>query len=101
MTADPFVQTPGGVYNDITQLSVVLSGDGDIYYTLDGSVPNTASYNTDQAKNTVNVRPDLLYKAIQYLQTTDDLIMRVYESSLSLENIPLEGIYITIEELTM
>ena len=65
------------------------------------TVPNTASYNTDQAKNTVNVRPDLLYKAIQYLQTTDDLIMRVYESSLSLENIPLEGIYITIEELTM
>lgn len=44
VTDDPFVQTPGGIYNDISQLSVVLSGDGDIYYTLDGSVPNTASY---------------------------------------------------------
>ena len=65
------------------------------------SIPNTVSYNTDQAKNTVNVRPDLLYKAIQYLQTTDDLILRVYESSLSLENIPLEGIYTFAEELTI
>lgn len=48
VTADPFVQTPGGIYNDIAQLSVVLSGDGDIYYTLDGSVPNTASYKYTQ-----------------------------------------------------
>ena len=48
VTADPFVQTPGGIYNDITQLSVVLSGDGDIYYTIDGSVPNTASYKYTQ-----------------------------------------------------
>lgn len=44
VTADPFVETPGGIYNDISQLSVALSGDGDIYYTLDGSVPNTSSY---------------------------------------------------------
>lgn len=39
ISEDPFAQTPGGIYNDVTQLSVVLSGEGDIYYTLDGSVP--------------------------------------------------------------
>ena len=40
---DPFVQTPGGIYNDVEQVSVVLSGEGTIYYTLDGSVPNANS----------------------------------------------------------
>ncbi len=43
VTADPFVQTPGGIYNDVTQVRVVLSGEGDIYYTLDGSVPTSNS----------------------------------------------------------
>ena len=43
ISEDPFVQTPGGIYNDVTQLSVVLSGEGDIYYTLDGSVPTRNS----------------------------------------------------------
>lgn len=56
------------------------------------AVPNSATYNTEQAVNTVNVRPDLLYKAIQYLQTNDDVIMRVFENSLGFENIPIEGI---------
>lgn len=43
VTGDPFVQTPGGIYNDVESVSVVLSGEGTIYYTLDGSVPTTAS----------------------------------------------------------
>ena len=43
VTADPFVQTPGGIYNNVTEVSVVLSGEGDIYYTLDGSVPTSNS----------------------------------------------------------
>lgn len=44
MTAAPFVETPDGVYNDVTGVSVVLSGEGQIYYTLDGSAPTTNSY---------------------------------------------------------
>ncbi len=40
---DPFVETPGGIYNDVTQVSVVLSGEGEIYYTLDGSLPTVNS----------------------------------------------------------
>lgn len=43
ITADPFVQTPGGIYNNVTQVSVVLSGEGEIYYTTDGSVPDSNS----------------------------------------------------------
>lgn len=43
VAADPFVQTPGGIYNDVTQVSVVLSGEGQIRYTLDGSVPTANS----------------------------------------------------------
>ena len=39
ITADPFVETPDGVYNDVSSVSVVLSGEGQIYYTLDGSEP--------------------------------------------------------------
>ena len=44
ITADPFVETPDGVYNGVTGVSVVLSGEGQIYYTLDGSEPTTNSY---------------------------------------------------------
>lgn len=43
ITEDPFVETPGGVYNDVTDVRVVLSGEGQIYYTLDGSEPTIYS----------------------------------------------------------
>ncbi len=43
ISAAPFVQTPGGIYNDVDSVSVVLSGEGDIYYTLNGSVPDNNS----------------------------------------------------------
>ena len=39
ITADPFVETPDGVYNGVASVNVVLSGEGQIYYTLDGSEP--------------------------------------------------------------
>lgn len=39
----PFVETPDGIYNGVTGVSVVLSGEGQIYYTLDGSEPTMYS----------------------------------------------------------
>ena len=39
----PVSLTPQGVYNDIRSLSVELSGPGRIYYTLDGSVPDSGA----------------------------------------------------------
>ncbi len=43
IATSPFVETPGGVYNDVSGVSVVLSGEGQIRYTLDGSLPNEDS----------------------------------------------------------
>lgn len=43
MAQSPFVQTPGGIYNDVTSVSVLLSGEGEIRYTLDGSEPTINS----------------------------------------------------------
>lgn len=43
IAASPFVQTPGGVYNGVENVSVVLSGEGQIRYTLDGSIPTETS----------------------------------------------------------
>ena len=43
IASDPFVETPDGIYNDINTLGVVLSGEGQIYYTLDGSEPTMNS----------------------------------------------------------
>ena len=43
VTADPFFETPDGIYNDVDQVSVVLSGEGPIYYTLDGREPTMYS----------------------------------------------------------
>ena len=43
ITEDPFVETPDGVYNDVTDVRVALSGEGQIRYTLDGSEPTMYS----------------------------------------------------------
>lgn len=39
----PFVETPGGVYNNVDSVRVILSGEGQIRYTLDGSEPTMRS----------------------------------------------------------
>ena len=43
VAASPACLTAEGVYDDIGSLEVELSGTGDIYYTLDGSVPTAES----------------------------------------------------------
>lgn len=43
ISALPETSVPQGVYNDIGELEVELLGDGQIYYTLDGSVPDLES----------------------------------------------------------
>lgn len=43
ITANLFFETPGGIYNDVANVSVVLSGEGPIYYTLDGREPTMYS----------------------------------------------------------
>lgn len=43
ISQQPVASEKSGQYNDIESLSVTLSGDGDIFYTLDGSVPTENS----------------------------------------------------------
>ncbi len=43
IAALPETGVPQGVYNDIVELEVELLGEGQIYYTLDGSVPDRDS----------------------------------------------------------
>ena len=43
IAALPETDVPQGVYNDIVNLEVELLGEGKIYYTLDGSVPDRDS----------------------------------------------------------
>ena len=43
IAALPEAGVPQGVYNDIVELEVELLGEGQIYYTLDGSIPDLES----------------------------------------------------------
>lgn len=43
IAAAPEVDSPGGVYNDVEEIVVELTGEGTIYYTLDGSEPMSYS----------------------------------------------------------
>lgn len=40
----PVADVPGGVYNDVKEIKVTLSGEGPIYYTLNGNEPTMNSY---------------------------------------------------------
>ena len=55
------------------------------------AVLNNVSFNPEKSPNHVYVRPDLLYKALQYLEANEEIVVKVFENSLSLENIPTEG----------
>ena len=39
----PQIELPSGIYNDVSSISVAISGQGKIYYTTDGSDPTTSS----------------------------------------------------------
>ncbi len=43
ISATPLLETPEGVYNDTKKVDVVLTGEGEIRYTTDGSVPTSKS----------------------------------------------------------
>ncbi len=43
VAAEPTIETASGVYDNVTSVSVTISGEGDIYYTLDGTTPTTSS----------------------------------------------------------
>ena len=44
ISARPQSVTPTGIYNNVDGIDVELSGEGTIYYTTNGNLPDTASY---------------------------------------------------------
>ncbi|MBQ1577155.1 MAG: lamin tail domain-containing protein [Oscillospiraceae bacterium] len=44
LAARPESVTPTGIYNDVEGIDVELSGEGTIYYTVNGNLPDTQSY---------------------------------------------------------
>ena len=65
------------------------------------SVLNSVRFDKEHAPNAISIRPDLLCKAIQYLQTSDEAIMKVQESTFSLENIPAAGEVRTVSNMNV
>ena len=43
VAAAPALDTPGGIYEDVSRVMVVIHSDDPVYYTTDGTVPTTRS----------------------------------------------------------
>ena len=43
ITVPPIINTIGGIYNNVSNVLVTITGEGTIYYTTDGSNPTTSS----------------------------------------------------------
>lgn len=43
ISTPPTLDKVGGIYNDVDNVIVTLKGEGNIYYTIDGSIPNSSS----------------------------------------------------------
>ena len=63
---NPTFSKDGGIYNDVTTMEVKIEGNGTIYYTTDGSIPNKNS---------------LKYTEPLYLNTTTVLKAVAYEKN--------------------
>lgn len=61
--------------------------------------PSSVSSNANTAVNTISIRPALLQKGIQYLQTRDEILMKVLNNAVSVETIPQEGEVRTVSNL--
>lgn len=77
ISATPEVLTAEGVYNDVTGVSVVLNGDGPLYYTLDGSVPTAKSKQYTQPLNLTSTTP-VRVVCIEEGKLTSDVVTAVY-----------------------
>ena len=62
ISSAPVSLTPDGIYNDTDSVSVELSGEGKIYFTTDGSLPDTDS---TEYTGPVNIGESCVIRAVQ------------------------------------
>ena len=62
----PIINVAPGIYNDVQNISIEIKGNGTIYYTLDGSIPNRSSkkYNSPIFLNKTSVLKVVSYEEI-------------------------------------
>lgn len=65
---------------------------------FDSDISNI-QFDSSRSPNQLSIRPDLLSKAIQYVQTGTEIIMKVMPSTISIENIPGVGEVRTVSNL--
>lgn len=65
-----------GVYNDIDSINVELKGVGDIYYTLDGSIPDK---NSKKYKESIKLTKTTVIRAVAY--ENDKIVSNVVTGS--------------------
>ena len=63
VTLTPTFSLAPGVYNDLTKVTLSLSSNGTIYYTLDGSVPNK---NSKKYTKPITITKTTVVRAIAY-----------------------------------
>ncbi len=63
ITEEPTFSIAPGVYNNVKEVSVELQGEGDIYYTLDGSVPTK---NSKKYTGKISLTKTTVIRAIAY-----------------------------------
>ena len=59
----PVFSKAGGIYDDVETLEIELSGNGNIYYTLDGSTPNN---NSTKYTEPIKLTKTTIVKSVSY-----------------------------------
>ena len=72
----PIINVAPGIYNDVQNISIEIKGNGTIYYTLDGSIPNRSS---KKYKSPIFLNKTSVLKVVSY--EDDKLPSKVVTSS--------------------
>lgn len=63
---NPSFSKDGGIYNDVSSLEITIEGNGTIYYTTDGSIPNK---NSIKYEGPINLTNTTVIRAVAYEQS--------------------------------
>ncbi len=89
----PVFSINGGVYNDVNSIDITIEGNGDIYYTLDGSSPTNKS---KLYKEPITISKTTVIKAVSYEENKENSEI-VTNSYIINENHTLPVVSISID----